>query len=81
MSELICLLLQLLAARPPQRIIITAIHAPSSRLFTLFTHLTLLSSDGRLCYWGPREEVRAPVVCLILVDSMSKGLHDSDVQC
>lgn len=59
MSELILLLLQTLAARPPKRIVITAIHAPSSRLFTLFTHLSLLSSDGRLCYWGPREELTA----------------------
>lgn len=59
MGELICLLLQKLAARPPKRIIITAIHAPSSRLFMLFTHVTLLTSNGRLAYWGPREEMTA----------------------
>jgi ABC-type multidrug transport system ATPase subunit len=59
MGELVCLLLQTLAARPPKRIIITAIHSPSSRLFMLFTHVTLLTSDGRLAYWGPREEVVA----------------------
>ncbi len=58
MGELICLLLQTLATRPPKRIIIAAIHAPSSRLFMLFTHVTLLTSNGRLAYWGPRDEVR-----------------------
>lgn len=58
MARLICLLLQSLASGPEQRIIVAAIHAPPSELFTLFTHLTLLTSDGRLAYSGPRDKVR-----------------------
>ena len=57
MGEMICLLLHSLAMREPQRIIITALHSPSSRVFSLFTHLTLLSSDGQLAYWGPRRKI------------------------
>lgn len=57
MGELICLLLQKLAVRPPQRIVVITIHAPSSRLFMLFSHVTLLTSDGRLAFWGRRDEV------------------------
>eukprot|EP00624_Nannochloropsis_granulata_P003098 evm.model.NODE_2580_length_13026_cov_22.657761.2 len=44
MGELICLLLKTIAVRAPQRIVIAAIHTPSSRLFMLFSHITLLTS-------------------------------------
>ena len=57
MGELICLLLKTIAVRAPQRIVIAAIHTPSSRLFMLFSHITLLTSKGELAYWGPREKL------------------------
>lgn len=57
MGELICLLLKIIAVRAPQRIVIAAIHTPSSRLFMLFSHVTLLTSKGELAYWGPREKL------------------------
>ena len=57
MAELVCLLLKTLALRAPQRIVVTAIHTPSSRLFMLFSHVTLLTSKGELAYWGPREKI------------------------
>lgn len=48
MGEIVCLLLRSLAARTPRRIVLTAIHTPSSRVFSLFTHVTLLTSTGEL---------------------------------
>eukprot|EP00624_Nannochloropsis_granulata_P005484 evm.model.NODE_390_length_22818_cov_35.022045.4 len=45
MGELICLLLHDLARRNPKRIVVVAVHCPSSRVFTLFSHLTILSSN------------------------------------
>jgi ABC-type multidrug transport system ATPase subunit len=57
MGELICLLLRSLAVNAPKRIIITAVHSPSSRLFMLFTHVTLLTTRGELAYYGRREDV------------------------
>ena len=61
MGELICLLLRSLAVNT-QRIIITAVHSPPSRLFMLFTHVTLLTTRGELGYWGRRENVRIKVL-------------------
>ena len=57
MGELVCLLLHDLACRDPKRIVICALHSPSSRLFTLFSHVTLLTSNGELAYWGTRKQL------------------------
>jgi hypothetical protein len=57
MGEIICLLLRNIAVKNPKRIVITAIHTPSSRVFMLFSHVTLLTSQGELAYWGRREDV------------------------
>ena len=61
MGEIICLLLRNIAVRKPKRIVITAIHTPASRVFMLFTHVTLLTSKGELAFWGRREDVRVHV--------------------
>lgn len=61
MGEIICLLLRNIAVRSPKRIVITAIHTPASRVFMLFTHVTLLTSKGELAFWGRREDVRTYV--------------------
>jgi hypothetical protein len=58
MCELVCLLLRQLACTVPQRIIMAAIHTPSSKVFTMFTHLLVLTSYGELAYYGPRPKVR-----------------------
>lgn len=39
------------------RIVIAAIHTPSSNVFACFTHLTVLSWDGRLAYMGTSQQV------------------------
>ena len=57
MGELICLLLHDLAKCNPKRIVLVAVHSPSSRLFTLFTHLTILTSNGELAYFGKRKRI------------------------
>lgn len=57
MGELICLLLHDLARRNPKRIVVVAVHSPSSRVFTLFSHLTILSSNGELAYFGLRQRI------------------------
>lgn len=57
MGELICLLLKTIAVRGFQRIVITSIHTPSSRLFSLFSNITLLTSNGELAYFGPRAKI------------------------
>jgi len=57
MGELICLLLHDLARRDPKRIVLVAVHSPSSRLFTLFSHLTILTSNGELAYFGKRKRI------------------------
>lgn len=69
MGEIICLLLRNIAVRSPKRIVITAIHTPASRVFMLFTHVTLLTSKGELAFWGRREDVRAclPTRCGVLL--------------
>lgn len=35
------------------RIVMASVHCPSSEACTLFTHLLLLTCDGRLAYHGP----------------------------
>lgn len=57
MGEMVCLLLQQLACSAPKRIVMAAIHTPSSKMFTMFTHLLILTSHGQLAYMGPRTEV------------------------
>jgi len=57
MGELVCLLLSSLAQRPPQRIVVAALHTPSSRMFEMLTHILVLTSGGQLAYHGPREQV------------------------
>ncbi|GAB5032116.1 abc subfamily abcg [Nannochloropsis oceanica] len=57
MGELICLLLHDLARRDPKRIVLVAVHSPSSRIFSLFSHLTILSSNGELAYFGLRQRI------------------------
>lgn len=57
MGELVCLLLKNIAVQAPRRLVIAAIHTPSSRVFTLVSHVTLLTSHGELAYWGPRDKL------------------------
>jgi hypothetical protein len=57
MGEMVCLLLQQLACSAPKRIVMAAVHSPSSKMFTMFTHLLILTSHGQLAYMGPRTEV------------------------
>jgi ABC-type multidrug transport system ATPase subunit len=57
MCELICELLQDLACTSPKRIIMAAVHSPSSKLFTMFTHLLVLTSNSQLAYHGRRSKV------------------------
>ena len=69
MGEIICLLLRNIAVRSPKRIVITAIHTPASRVFMLFTHVTLLTTKGELAFWGRREDVRAYTMRLACRDN------------
>lgn len=57
MGELICLLLNDLARREPKRTVVVAVHSPPSRIFTLFSLLTVLTSNGELAYFGERNGV------------------------
>lgn len=67
MGEMVCLLLQQLACSAPKRIVMAAIHTPSSKMFTMFTHLLILTSHGQLAYMGPRTEVSVGLVKYRLV--------------
>lgn len=59
MGELVSLLLRGLASKDPRRLlVVSAMHTPSSKMFGLFTHLLILTSLGRLAYFGPRDQVR-----------------------
>jgi len=66
MGELICLLANRLARRPPQRIVMAALHSPSSRMYGMFTHILVLTSDGQLAYHGPRKDVSHSYTILLL---------------
>jgi len=57
MAELIAVLLHSLAVNSPLRTILAVIHTPSSRCFSLATHVLLLCSGGRLAYYGQTDKV------------------------
>lgn len=55
MGESVVCTLQHLARQG--RLVMASVHSPSSHMVKRFTHLLVLTSDGRLAYHGPRDRV------------------------
>ena len=81
MGELVCLLLSSLAQRPPQRIVVAALHTPSSRMLEMFTHMLILTSGGQLAYHGPKDEVKSCLKMYSFLLSYGSLTHTCDACC
>jgi len=57
MGEVVCLKLRSLTQQSPPRIVMSSVHAPSSRMFDPFTHALVLTSKGHLAFHGEKDKV------------------------
>ena len=59
MAETVGYVLRSLSLSPGgvRRTVIASVHAPSSALYSLFTHVLVLSHAGRLAYFGPTKQL------------------------